>query len=59
MAFLMTPPTRATLPVAEMSSVRMHTKGMLLRHRRQLVLVVSLHALAAVAWPSRSSPRRC
>ena len=49
MAFLMTPPTRATLPVAEMSSVRTHTKGMLLRHRRQLVLVVSLHALAAVA----------
>ena len=35
MAFLMTPPTRATLPVAEMSSVRTHTKGMLLRHRRR------------------------
>ena len=49
MAFLMTPPTRATLPVAEMSSVRTHTQGMLLRHRGQLVLVVSLHALAAVA----------
>ena len=49
MAFLMTPPTRATLPVAEMSSVRTHTKSMLLRHRGQLVLVVSLHALAAAA----------
>jgi ABC-type multidrug transport system fused ATPase/permease subunit len=49
MAFLMTPPTRSTLPIAEMSSVRTHTAGMLRRHRRQLVLVVSLHALAAVA----------
>jgi ABC-type multidrug transport system fused ATPase/permease subunit len=49
MAFLMTPPTRPTLPVAEMSSVRTHTAGMLGRHRRQLVLVLGLHALAAVA----------
>ncbi|HEY7988701.1 MAG TPA: ABC transporter ATP-binding protein [Lapillicoccus sp.] len=49
MAFLMTPPTRTTLPVAEMSSVRTHTAGMLRRHRGQLVLVVGLHALAAVA----------
>ena len=49
MAFLMTPPTRATLPVAEMSSVRTQTAVMLRRHRGQLVLVISLHALAAVA----------
>ncbi len=49
MAFLMTPPTRTTLPVAEMSSVRRHTAGMLRRHRGQLVLVIGLHALAAVA----------
>ena len=49
MAFLMTPPTRTTLPVAEMSSVRRHTAAMLRRHRGQLVLVVGLHALAAVA----------
>ena len=49
MAFLMTPPTRTTLPVAEMSSVRAQTVGMLGRHRGQLALVVGLHALAAVA----------
>jgi ABC-type multidrug transport system fused ATPase/permease subunit len=49
MAFLMTPPTAATLPVAEMSSVRRHTVGILRQHGRQLALVLSLHALAAVA----------
>jgi ABC-type multidrug transport system fused ATPase/permease subunit len=49
MAFLMTPPTRTTLPVAEMTSVRAHTAGLLGRHRRQLGFVVGLHALAAVA----------
>ncbi|MDQ6895393.1 MAG: ABC transporter ATP-binding protein/permease [Actinomycetota bacterium] len=49
MAFLMTPPTRTTLPVAEMTSVRAHTAGLLRRHRRQLTFVVGLHALAAVA----------
>jgi len=49
MAFLMTPPTRTTLPVAEMTSVRAHTVGLLGRHRRQLGFVVGLHALAAVA----------
>ena len=49
MAFLSTPPTRTTLPVAEMSSVRAHTADLLRRHRRQLVFVVGLHALAAVA----------
>jgi ABC-type multidrug transport system fused ATPase/permease subunit len=49
MAFLMTPPTRTTLPVAEMSSVRTQTLRMLRGHRGQLVLVISLHAVAAVA----------
>ena len=49
MAFLMTPPTRTALPVAQMTSVRAHTAGMLRRHRRQLAFVVGLHALAAVA----------
>jgi ABC-type multidrug transport system fused ATPase/permease subunit len=49
MAFLMTPPTAATLPVAEMSSVRTHTLRMLRQHGRQLALVLGLHSLAAVA----------
>jgi ABC-type multidrug transport system fused ATPase/permease subunit len=49
MAFLMTPPTAATLPVAEMSSVRTHAVGMLRQHWRQLALVLCLHSLAAVA----------
>jgi ABC-type multidrug transport system fused ATPase/permease subunit len=49
MAFLMTPPTAATLPVAEMSSVRTHTAGLLRQHWRQLALVLGLHSLAAVA----------
>jgi len=49
MAFLMTPPTAATLPVAEMSSVRTHTVRLLRQHRRQLSLVLGLHTLAAVA----------
>jgi ABC-type multidrug transport system fused ATPase/permease subunit len=49
MAFLMTPPTAATLPVAEMSSVRTHAVGMLRQHWRQLALVLCLLSLAAVA----------
>jgi ABC-type multidrug transport system fused ATPase/permease subunit len=49
MAFLMTAPTAATLPVAEMSSVRTHTVGMLRQHWRQLALVLGLQALAAIA----------
>ena len=49
MAFLMTPPTAATLPVAEMSSVRTHTAGLLRQHWRQLALVLGLQSLAAVA----------
>jgi len=42
-------PTTRSLPVAEMSSVRSHAAGILHRHRRDLGLVVGLHALAAVA----------
>ncbi|WP_295697324.1 ABC transporter ATP-binding protein [Lapillicoccus sp.] len=42
-------PTTRSLPVAEMSSVRAHAAGILRRHRRDLGLVVGLHALAAVA----------
>ncbi len=49
MAFLMTPPTAATLPVAEMSSVRTHTLGILRQHGRQLALVLGLQSLAAIA----------
>ncbi len=49
MAFLMTPPTRATLPVAEMSSVRRQTRAMLGDHRPQMTVIILLHALAAVA----------
>ncbi|MGW5241916.1 ABC transporter ATP-binding protein [Monashia sp. NPDC004114] len=41
-------PTR-TLPVADMESVRAHTRGLLGRHRGSLALVVGLHSLAAVA----------
>ncbi|HEY6741341.1 MAG TPA: ABC transporter transmembrane domain-containing protein, partial [Lapillicoccus sp.] len=49
MAFLMTAPTAATLPVAEMSSVRTHTVAMLRQHWRQLAVVLGLQALAAIA----------
>ena len=42
-------PTTRSLPVAEMSSVKAHAAGILRRHRRDLGLVVGLHALAAVA----------
>ncbi len=49
MAFLSTPPTRTTLPVAEMSEVKTHTAGMLRRHRRAFVTVVVLHGFAALA----------
>ncbi len=49
MAFLMTPPTRTTLPVAEPATVRTYTAALMRRHRRLLTLVIVLHALAAVA----------
>ncbi len=38
-----------TLPVADMASVRTHTRGLMREHRRALALVIGLHALAAVA----------
>ncbi len=37
------------LPVADVASVRAHTRALLRRHRRSLLLVVGLHAVAAVA----------
>ena len=48
MALTVEPSTRA-LPIADPASVRAHTATILRRHRRSLVLVVVLHALAAVA----------
>ena len=42
-------PATRTLPVADMDSVRAHTRGLLRRHRRSLATVVGLHAVAAVA----------
>lgn len=37
------------LPVADMASVREHTRGLFVRHRASLAWVVGLHAVAAVA----------
>ncbi|HEU5144278.1 MAG TPA: ABC transporter ATP-binding protein, partial [Dermatophilaceae bacterium] len=42
-------PTTRTLPVADMDSVRAHTRTLLRRHRGSLATVVGLHALAAIA----------
>src|SRR4051794_4953342 len=42
------PPARA-LPVADMDSVKDHTRGLLRRHRRTILTVVALHAVAACA----------
>jgi ABC-type multidrug transport system fused ATPase/permease subunit len=42
-------PTTRTLPVADTESVRDHTRGLLRRHRRSLLTVVGLHAVAACA----------
>ena len=42
-------PTQRALPVAEMSSVRAHTAALMRQHRRNLLVVIGLHALAAVA----------
>ena len=52
---LTTEPSVRTLPVADMASVKAHTRATLLRHRRRLVSVVALHALAATA--SLAAPR--
>lgn len=48
MAFTVEPTSRA-LPVADMRSVREHTRGLMREHRGMLVRVVGLHALAAMA----------
>ncbi len=45
----MTTTTSRALPVADVASVRAHTKALLRRHRGSLLLVVGLHAVAAVA----------
>ena len=42
-------PGTRTLPVADMRSVREHTRGLLREHRSALGRVVGLHALAALA----------
>lgn len=42
-------PTTRALPVAEMPSVRAHAKTLARLHRRSLLSVLGLHALAAVA----------
>jgi ABC-type multidrug transport system fused ATPase/permease subunit len=46
---LTTEPATRTLPVADMGSVRAHTRTLLRRHRGSLATVVGLHALAAIA----------
>ncbi len=45
----LTDKTRRTLPVADGPAVRRHTTALLGQHRRYLTLVLSLHALAALA----------
>lgn len=44
-----TTPTGRLLPVADMASVRAHTRALMREHRRTLATVIGLHALAAVA----------
>jgi ABC-type multidrug transport system fused ATPase/permease subunit len=46
---LTTEPTTRALPVADTASVRAHTRELVRRHRRRLLVVVLLHAVAAVA----------
>ena len=46
---LVTDATTRTLPVADMDSVRAHTRELLRRHRGAIAVLVALHALAAVA----------
>ena len=43
------PPAARTLPVADMASVRRHTRELLREHRATMTRVVGLHALAALA----------
>jgi len=46
---LTTEPTARTLPIADMASVRRHTRGLLRDHRATMTKVIGLHALAALA----------
>ena len=46
---LTTEPATRTLPVADMASVRAHTRGLLREHRSDMGRVIGLHALAALA----------
>jgi len=43
------PTSARSLPVADMASVRAHTRGLARRHRRSILVVIGLHAVAAVA----------
>jgi len=42
-------PRTRTRPVADMASVRLHTRSLMREHRRSLGVVVGLHAVAALA----------
>ncbi|GAA2021554.1 ABC transporter ATP-binding protein [Terrabacter terrae] len=43
------PASARSLPVADMASVKAHTRGLARRHRRSILVVIGLHAVAAVA----------
>ncbi len=46
---LTTEPVTRTLPIADMAAVRRHARGLLSEHRRTMITVIGLHALAALA----------
>ena len=46
---LTTEPVTRTLPIADMASVRRHTRQLLREHRGTMTKVIGLHALAALA----------
>ena len=46
---LTTEPVTRVLPIADMASVRAHARGLLREHRSTLLIVIGLHALAALA----------
>ena len=43
------PSSTRSLPVADMASVKDHTRGLVRRHRGSILVVIALHAVAAVA----------
>jgi ABC-type multidrug transport system fused ATPase/permease subunit len=43
------PSPARSLPVADMASVKEHTRGLVRRHRGSILVVIALHAVAAVA----------